>query len=1228
MSQTSTPSVKVTMETSTASSEEGFHWTKGTWEVIEAYLKRDNGNHLVNHQINSYNDFIQTRLPDIIYSYNPFHLNYEYMEQHKAYRYELYVTFESVNMTAAMIHENDGSMKLMLPNDARKRNFTYASDLFVDLRIRYLQRSASTGVLLLDQERVMERVSLGKIPIMLHSCICILNRKDIHHTEECLHDRGGYFIINGSEKVIVTQERRAENRIFVCRNNKSQSKYRLVSEINSIVTAKVSIPKMAQIKLLGKPCSSGGHLIKISISHVRQELPLFVLFKALGVISDYSIIQHIFMDPCVANDPDRTDYLQFLRASLEESSEFQTQAEALEYIGRYVNLTGYNRERMADRRSEIVLDILTKDFLPHVSQQAGCFERKALFLGYMVKCLLEVEFGNRPTDDRDSYVNKRLNTPGVLISNLFRQYFTKVVKDMKSQINKEFNTGSWRASNNITDLVNVSNIYKIVKFNIIATGLKYALATGNWGLRNMSGGKQGIAQVLSRLTYNSTLSHLRRVNTPIDNNGKLVGPRKLHSTQVMIMCPAETPEGGSIGVVKNLAIGAIVSGFSSPEPILELIQEFGIRNIDTLDPTKESLKELTKVFVNGNWVGSTERPVELHRYLVSARRQGLINVYAGISWDIFQMHLDVNTESGRCLRPVYILDGNRFRITDDMVNDLKRGHITWNDLLMGGLYTVTPTLGCKAVKPRQEGVIEYIDVHESDGSMIAMDGSRLKRLGDKVIRYHYTHCEMHPSMMMGVLGSVIPFAQNNQAPRNLFQSAMGKQAMGVYVTNFKERTDSVAHILHYPQCPIVDSRVMKFLPSHELPSGINAVVAIASYSGYNEEDSIIMNQDAIDRGLFVSTFYRTYKVEEKKSQASGEDERFCKPSRERTKGMKIANYEKLNESGFVEENTEICENDIIIGKVMRTKMRQQSGELVHRDSSQLVKQNETGFVDRVIVSRNGEGYRFGKVKIRKVRKPEVGDKHSSRHGQKGTVGMTFRAVDMPVSESGIVPDMIMNPHAVPSRMTIAQLKECLLGKACCSRGFYGDATPFTTLKMSEIEDMMEKECGFHRHGYEVLYNGATGEQLKVAIFVGPTFYQRLKHMVNDKMHSRATGPMVTLTRQPAEGRSREGGLRLGEMEKDCMLAYGASSFLKETLLDKSDNFRMFVCKKCGLTAVVNKERRMYGCEHCQNYSDFSEVRIPYAYKLFMQELQCTSIAPRIITEKMAREKTIEGLTLE
>ena len=1205
--------------------ENNFDWKKNTWPVIEKYLLKDGGSHLVHHQLHSYNEFIQKYLPEIIYSYNPLHLKYDYMEAHSSHQYEIFISFRSVGLTSAMIHENDGSMKLMYPNDARKRNFTYASDLFVDLYTRYVERNPDNGEVILDKTNMIERVSLGKIPIMLYSNLCVLNKKNIQETEECKFDKGGYFIINGSEKVIVSQERRAENRLYVCKNSKSQNKYDITAEINSMISSKIVVPKTVQIKMMSKSQHGKGKLIKISISHIRQDLPLIVVFKALGVITDLEILQYILLDNKFYDKKDCYIYEQYLRASIEECFDIKTQQQAIEYISKYVTYTGYTRFPYLDK-DQLVKDILVKDFLPHIGQLETDFKKKALYLGYMVKSILDVKFGKRAFDDRDSYINKRINTPGILLSNLFRQYFTKVVKDMKSQINKEFNNGSWRASNNFTDLINVSNIYKIVKYNIIATGLKFALATGNWGLKNMPN-KQGIAQVLSRLTYNSTLSHLRRFNTPIEKNGKLVGPRKLHSTQIMSMCPAETPEGQSIGIVKNLAVGSIISSYSNPEPVIEIVYDFGITKICDLDPSTEDLTKYTKVIVNGNWLGTTKSPVELHKVLLSNKRKGFINIYVSISWDIGQNKIEVNTESGRCLRPLYILNNNKFRITNDIADKLRENKLSWNDLLVGSLHTNTSNSDKNISTPKDitEGVIEFMDVQEADSCLIAMDASKLENLKNKTVRYNYTHCELHPSLMMGVLGSVIPFAEHNQAPRNLFQSAMGKQAMGVYVTNFKERTDIVSHILHYPQRPLVDSRVMKFLPSHSLPSGINAIIAVASYSGYNQEDSIILNQDSVDRGLFVSTHCRTYKVEEKKSQASGEDERFCKPCRKNTKAMKIGNYEKLNKDGFIEENVMVSENDIIIGKVMRTRFRNANGDIIYKDNSQLIKANETGFVDKVIVSRNGDGYRFSKVKIRSIRPPVIGDKHSSRHGQKGTIGMNFRSNDMPFSEDGITPDLIMNPHAIPSRMTIGQLKECIMGKICCNVGKFGDATPFTNLSVSELEVMLEKDCGMHKHGYEVLYNGQTGEQMNVSIFIGPTFYQRLKHMVNDKIHSRSTGPMVTLTRQPAEGRSRDGGLRLGEMEKDCMLAYGASSFLKETLLDKSDNFKMHICKKCGMLAVVNNEKKMFGCKKCENYSDFSEIRLPYACKLFMQELQCMSIGPRLITEKVAENRSIEGI---
>ena len=1193
-----------------------YDWKSNTFKVIESYFKRDDETHLVQHQIKSYNIFVNKLLPEIIYSYNPLSLNFNYIPEMKDYQYKMQLNFKNVSLHSSMIHENNGSTQVMYPSDARRRNFTYSADLFVDLDIKFQENDPERKVQILDDSVQLNKISLGKIPIMLHSCLCVYKDNYIPKQDECKYDKGGYFIINGSEKVVVSQERRTENKVFVSNNAKSMNKYIYIAEINSMIPGKITTPKTIQVKLQGKSSQSKRILLKVSISNIRTDLPIFVIFRALGLISDKNIIKVILLDNELDTKNDNTfNYLQIIRSSLEESTHITTQDDALNYISKYITMSNYNKHFTDEDKKEYIKELLRKEFLPHLGQTNEDLVKKYYFLGYMVKSIIDVYLKKKDVDDRDSYINKRISTPGVLMASLFRQYFSKVFKDMKTQINKEFNNGSWRATNNILDLINVSNIYKIVKYNIIATGLKYSLATGNWGIKNMPS-KQGIAQVLSRLTYNSTLSHLRRVNTPIEKSGKFVGPRKLHSTQVMIMCPSETPEGGSIGIVKNLSIGTVISHFVNASHIHDLIDLFGYIDIKSLDINgKHNLSKLVKIFVNGDWIGFTENPSHLYDKLIEYRREGIINIYTGLSWDIFNNNIYINTDAGRCLRPLYIIKNNEFVIHNDMIHGFKNNKPNWDNLISKNTINNNNT-------QTYETVIEYLDVEESNYKMIAMNQEKLFDTSNKVIKYRYTHCELHPCMMLGVLGSVIPFAEHNQAPRNLFQSAMGKQAMGIYVTNFKERTDSLAHILHYPQIPIVDSKIVKLLPSHNLPCGLNAIVAIASYSGYNQEDSLIVNKDSVRRGLFVSTYYRTYKVEEKKSQASGEDERFCKPDSKNTKGMKMGNYDKLNANGFIDENVKIEANDIIIGKVMRTKHRQNNltNDILYKDNSQVVRPNETGYVDKVIISRNGDGYRFGKVKIRSVREPVIGDKHSSRHGQKGTVGMLFNQDDMPFTEDGITPDMIMNPHAVPSRMTIGQLKENLLGKASCIQGKFGDATPFTNIKTEDLESILQDECGFHKHGQEILYNGATGEQLQASIFIGPTFYQRLKHMVNDKIHSRSNGPMVTLTRQPAEGRSRDGGLRLGEMEKDCVLGHGASSFLKEILMDKSDNFKMFICKKCGMVAIHNKTKKLFGCKKCQNFNDITEVRVPYACKLFIQELESMAISPRIITKNSILEK--------
>jgi DNA-directed RNA polymerase II subunit RPB2 len=614
-----------------------------------------------------------------------------------------------------------------------------------------------------------------------------------------------------------------------------------------------------------------------------------------------------------------------------------------------------------------------------------------------------------------------------------------------------------------------------------------------------------------------------------------------------------------------------------------------------------NLYALTKIFVNGNWVGMSNDSINLFHLLKKSKRLGVINVFSSISFDFKMNEIHIFTDAGRCCRPLFVVENNKLTISKE---DLKDDKLIWNNLIVRTLKKNKNKLD----KNITEGCIEYIDTTESFNSMIAMTQKDLKNMKQK-----YNYCEIHPSLILGVLSSCIPFSNHNQSPRNTYQSAMGKQAMGIYATNYKNRMDTNAHILHYTSNPLVNTNIGRLLPSKNIPNGMNVIVAIGSYTGYNQEDSVILNQSSIDRGLFRSTYYRTYKDDEKKLQSSGDEEKFTKPDPNITKGMKPGSYSKLGPDGMIEENTFVNSNDIIIGKVMPIKNMRDKQKKVFKDASTMLKNNESGYIDKVYTNCNGDGHHFCKVRIRSERIPNIGDKFSSRHGQKGTVGMLYRQEDMPYTKDGITPDIIVNPHAIPSRMTIAQLMECLLGKTCATIGGYGDATPFGDTDIKDIGNILEEHCGFEKYGNEILYNGITGKQLEVKLFIGPTYYQRLKHMVDDKVHSRATGPKVLLTRQPPEGRSRDGGLRFGEMERDCMIAHGTLQFLKERTMDVSDNYRIYTCNDCGLITQVNFEEKISKCKKCNNYINFSEIRLPYACKLLIQELESMNIAPRLMT---------------
>jgi DNA-directed RNA polymerase II subunit RPB2 len=1126
---------------------------------------------------------------DAVQAQTPFKANYEY---------EVSVDFENVSIRKPTIFENNGSIQPMMPNDARLRNLTYAAPLYVDVRVKTVCIDNTQNGLRQIKTRIFPNVHLGKIPVMIGSKYCLLqDQRHVHPSTlgECSEDPGGYFIIQGGERVIISQERMSENRPFVFRNNRNAAKELEVVEIKSIGPTNEQVPKSNTVKLVYHPKNASILLLRSTIPRIKSEIPLFILFRALGVEKDKEIMELIL------GTETNTKYDAIFDESMQEGLVARTQEDAISWISQHMNSWSIKNQRPV-----VLQDILADELFPHVGG-ADAFYDKACLLAHMTRKMLLIAHGNFPIDDRDGYSNKRVDLPGFLLGNLFRTYFSsKMIKDIRAALGKEIHSGSWKASGNFEDIINVSNIYKIIKSTIIDMGLRSSLATGNFGSAKLGGPtKIGVSQVLNRLNFASTLSHLRRTSTPIEKTGKLIAPRKLHNSQWGYICPAETPEGHSVGVVKNMATTAIVSIASDPRIVRGVLESTG--TLDSLASTSATEKHAgTRVFLNGAWIGTItpEATYATINTLRKAKRSGLIHIHTGIIWRIIHKEVWISTEAGRLLRPVYYAPAIREILSDGELARQIQECSSWDELLLWE-------------SPSGKHLIEYIDPGETEGTYIATVPEEVLAKDD------YTHCEIHPSAILGTIGSNIPFPDHNQSPRNAYQCAMGKQAMGVYALNYRERFDAMTHILCSPAVPLVSPFMSKFYGSQTMMSGQNIIVAIATYSGYNQEDSIMINRGSLDRGLFRSIFYRTYKDEEKKNQSSGEEERFCKPDPAVTKQMRHSNYSKLGPDGFVPENTYVDSDDILIGKVvplrLPTGMVLPTGAKQVRDVSRTMRNNETGWVDKIFKNRNGEGYSFVKIRMRQDRIPEIGDKFSSRHGQKGTCGLILNPEDMPQTSTGLVPDIIINPHCIPSRMTIAQLLETLLGRLCCEVGALGDGSPFNNASMEQIGSMLLNKYGLEPSSNEVLYNGHNGRQMEVNIFMGPCFYQRLRHCSADKLHSRASGPLVMLTRQPAEGRAREGGLRFGEMERDAVCAHGVSEFTKERLVECSDGFRCWSCHSCGLIAIANPSEHIWACRGCDNTTDFSPIQIPYASKLFIQELESMCISSRFITDGQMRK---------
>jgi DNA-directed RNA polymerase II subunit RPB2 len=1226
-----------------------------SWKLIDTYFK-DNPNNLVSHHLESYNDFFNDGIHRIFKDNNPVRFierqddatvitttstkksssKRQQQQQNECLLYLGGKTGKKIYYGKPIIYDDlDGSKPyshFMYPNDARLRNMTYGTTIHYDVDVEmtyYLEDGEKR-----HHKVTLEKVYLGKFPIMLQSNLCILKSLDEgvrFNMGECKCDYGGYFIIDGKEKVIIPQETFADNMIYI-RAYKEGELYSHSAEIRSVSEDPSKPIRTTGVKVVAPGVTLSNNQIVVVVPNVRKPVPLFILMRALGVVSDKAIIQ-----TCLLDLEKNSDYIDHFIPSIHDARQIFNQETALQFIATFTKRKTVNS----------VLEILMNYFLPHIGTMN--FLDKAYFVGYMVYRMLRVFKKEDTPTDRDSFRFKRVEQSGDLIYDLFREYYLIQKRAISLTIDKEhyYHRGEYKGESFIKLVEN--NYNDFFKERIVETGFRKAFK-GNWGAQEHTK-RLGVVQDVNRLSWNSFISQLRKLNLPLDASAKVVGPRHLNGSQWGLIDPVDTPDGGNIGLHKHLAISTyITSGFSSHPMIHWLRTNANIKLLQECSPLY--LANLSKVIVNGNWIGGLDDPIQVVQNLKLFRRNGIIPVFTSIFFDYKYNEIYIYTDAGRLTRPVYYIEsgGNNPSFNrKDVLELMDTGKATWEQIVAGfktkrddsfrsknnrlyasaaELYSVPSGESAKSLKDvleKNASLVDYLDASEEESCLVATTVDDVKK------NKYYTHLEIDSSLMLGILGNMVIFPENNPYARNAFSCGQSKQAVSLYHSNYQMRIDKMGVVLNSGQIPLIKSKYLEYINKEQMPYGVNAIVAIMSYTGYNVEDAILINQGAVDRGIFRTSYYSMYEAREESTKVAGSmtNSFFADVMKYPVVGIKPGyDYSQLDESGLVKENTPLDDKTVLIGKLT-------SSLNTYTDSSVMPKKGQLGYVDKAFLTEGEEGFRLAKIRIREERVPAIGDKMASRAGQKGTIGLIIPESDMPFTADGIRPDLIINPHAIPSRMTIGQLIESLFGKACCEYGGFGDCTAFQSKGANtKTYGKMLARAGFHSSGNQLLYNGMTGEQLQSDIFIGPTYYMRLKHMVKDKINYRARGPRTALTRQTVQGRANDGGLRIGEMERDAVISHGASYFLQESFLVRGDEYYMAVCNKTGLISVYNKPKNIFlslgvdgpvkfhttldgkmNMEMVSKYGrSFSLLRIPYSLKLLIQELQVMNVQMRIITD--------------